>query len=58
MSDELLRDIPCDDPDCPTVLGGPTHPDLCEDCADAFHQQGVPTADQQLELASDEEQAA
>jgi hypothetical protein len=48
--DELLRAIPCDDEDCPTVLGGPTHPDLCDDCAGSFEQQGVPTADQQLEL--------
>jgi hypothetical protein len=54
MSDELLRAIPCDDEECPTVLGGPANPDLCDDCADAFHAQGVATADQQLELTSEE----
>jgi hypothetical protein len=48
---EVARSIPCDDEACPTVLGGPTNPDLCEDCAGAFEQQGIATSDQQLEIA-------
>jgi hypothetical protein len=39
-----FRSIPCADEGCPTVLAGPTHPDLCEDCAGAFEQQGFATA--------------
>jgi hypothetical protein len=58
MSDELARSIPCDDPDCGTVLAGPADESLCDDCASMFEQQGIPTADEQLELTSDEEQAA
>ena len=57
MSDELSRDVPCDDEACPTVLGGPTAPDLCEDCAAAFEQQGVAASNEQLTL-DDEEAAA
>jgi hypothetical protein len=55
MSDELRRAIPCDDPDCPTILAGPVDPGLCGDCASMFEQQGIPTSDQQLELTSNEE---
>ena len=56
MSWWLLRDVPCDDEACPTVLGGPTDPDLCEDCAAAFEQQGIATSNEQLSLGVEEEQ--
>ena len=61
MSDELSRDVPCSDPSCPTILGGPTHPDLCDDCAGAFEQQGIPAsaedrAREQAEAHGDEQQ--
>ena len=56
MSDELLRAVPCDSESCSTVLAGPTDPDLCEDCAAAFEQQGVATSNEQLTL--DDEEAA
>jgi hypothetical protein len=57
VSDELSRDVPCDDEGCPTVLAGPADPDLCDDCAEAFEQQGIPTSNEQLSI-EDEGEAA
>ena len=57
MSELLRDDVPCTDPDCGTVLAGPTDPSLCEDCREQFEQAGIPTRDEQLELVPDEEQA-
>jgi hypothetical protein len=53
-----FRSIPCDDERCPTVLGGPAEPNLCEDCREQFERLGIATSDEQLELASDEERVA
>ena len=58
MSDELLRTVPCDDPECPTVLAGPADPDLCEDCASAFEAQGIATSSEQLHLLDGNEEVA
>jgi hypothetical protein len=55
---ELDRAIPCDDPECPTILGGPTDPDLCDDCASLFEKAGVSTTNEQLEFPVDEERPA
>lgn len=54
MNVALSRDVPCDVEACPTVLGGPAHPDLCEDCRKQFEQQGVATEDEQLTLGDAE----
>ncbi len=56
MNGELLRDIPCSDPDCGTILGWPDEP-LCEDCLGAFDKQGIATEDEQLTLDVEEEAA-
>ena len=56
MNVALSRDVPCDDEACPTVLGGPTAPDLCEDCREQFEQRGIATENTQLGL-DDEESA-
>lgn len=53
-----FRSVPCTDERCPTVLGGPTHSDLCVDCREQFEAAGVVTEDQQLELDPDEQAEA
>jgi hypothetical protein len=53
-----FRSIPCDSPDCPTVLAGPDDLRLCEDCSSMFEQQGIATHDEQLEFTSEQEEAA
>ena len=40
----------CEGDPCPTVLGGPTHPDLCAACQRAFERAGITTSDEQLRL--------
>lgn len=56
MSDQLLRDVPCTDESCPTVLAGPTDPSLCSDCREQFEKLGIATSNEQLSL--DVEEAA
>lgn len=56
MKSELLRDIPCSDPDCGTILGWPDEL-LCEDCLGAFAKADVPTENEQLTLDVEQEAA-
>jgi hypothetical protein len=46
---------PCVDENCPTILAGPDHPDLCAGCIQAFALVGI-RGNEQLTL--DDEAAA
>lgn len=53
MSDELLRDVPCSDESCATVLGWQDG-EICEDCTAQIEQQGIATSNEQLTLTDEE----
>jgi hypothetical protein len=37
---------PCVDENCPTILAGPDHPDLCPGCVEAFALAGIRGSEQ------------